>query len=117
MRSLVLGVACAIALVLTGLLPSASVKAHPGETQQASIDENGLPATGLDSAISGNATVVAFVSFEPLASEDTDDDADLYLRDRVNDSTTLIAPPYELGDPDSSFTADPDISADGSRDR
>ncbi len=81
----------------------------------------GAPTTGdsNDASVSRNAQFVAFSTTGALTAEDTNNDEDIYRRDTVNGTTTLVSRgdtvagvPGPVGDKGSFF---PSISPDGRR--
>jgi Tol biopolymer transport system component len=83
-----------------------------GTTDAASIDSTGAVRTGTDAWISDDARFVAFTSYEPLVSADTNAISDVYLRDRQAGTTTLVSAKLD----GSLFPSDsywPSISGDG----
>jgi Tol biopolymer transport system component len=84
-------------------------------TVLASAASDGTPASGPASAasLSGNGRFIAFVSSAGnLVPGDTNDDADVFLRDRVTGRTTVVSATPE-GVPGNGFSTRPDVSPDG----
>jgi Tol biopolymer transport system component len=84
-----------------------------GTTTRASLDANGLEATGDSTlpAISQDGRFVAFSTFAPLVSEDTNGASDIYVRDLVLRTTTLVS--VGVGGLANGDSFLPSLSADG----
>jgi Tol biopolymer transport system component len=86
-------------------------------TERVSVDNNGAQALGVNAAsdqpsISGDGRYVAFILYSPLVPNDTNGNADVYVRDRQTGTTELIS--VGLGGTAANDTsAEPSISADG----
>ena len=108
----------AVGVTLTAGAATGAAERAPGN-QLVAIHEDGSQATA-KSSINGSAQVtsaagrrVVFSTEAPLVDEDTNGRYDVYLRDTVAGSTTLVsALGAKLGNGDS---FEPTISADGSR--
>ena len=85
-----------------------------GRTERASFAANGEPADGNVPALSANGRFVAFSSFDDIAPEDTNGDADIYVYDRRTGDTeqVSVASDGTQGDHGTSSQR-PAISADG----
>jgi Tol biopolymer transport system component len=90
-------------------------------TERVSLSDTGAQATGasFDSQISDDGRYVAFVSSARLSAADTDSINDVYVRDRVAETTTLVSVglptfPSPVGAQEAAPASDPVISGDGS---
>lgn len=84
-----------------------------GFTERVSVDsnENQLLGSSLGGSISADGRYVAFYTDEDIASNDSNNDFDIYLRDRQLGITTLIS--EDLGGVAAGQSFEPVISADG----
>jgi Tol biopolymer transport system component len=92
--------------------------AHADQISRVSVDSAGMEGTGAStkSRISGDGRFVVFLSQSQLDSDDTDTGGrtDIFLRDRLNGTTTLISRLPALLASNSGVTDDePDVSDDG----
>ena len=85
-----------------------------GTTELVSVDAAGNNGTtpALQPVISGNGDLVAFLTFDAFDTRDTNGIGDIYLRDRIGNTTQLVSvhPVNGVGD-DQSFS--PSMSLDG----
>jgi Tol biopolymer transport system component len=65
--------------------------AEPGDQSIVSLNENGEPAQGGYSAISGDGRYVVFDTYAALVAADTNGKTDIYLRDRIAGVTALVS--------------------------
>ena len=90
-------------------------------TERVSLTDTGAQAAhaSSDSKISDDGRFVVFVSNARLSASDTDSIDDVYVRDRVAGTTTLVSTalptfPPPVGEQDAAAASDPVISGDGS---
>ena len=72
------------------------------------------PGGGTQPSISGDGTRVAFMSFEDLTSDDTNNQRDVYVYDFVTGETTLVSRPTGSGPAPPMGSSSPALSGDGS---
>jgi Tol biopolymer transport system component len=105
-------------LLVVGQGPAAVAAVSPGTTVRASVLNNGsqAPGGGSRSTISGNGRYVAFVGRELDPLDRNDRNRDVYVRDLVAGTTTLISTGTDIEgavQPSTGDSDEPSISADG----
>jgi hypothetical protein len=101
------------AIALLGVLADSSTAA-PGSTSLVSVDRLGNPGNGFSGLSSINADgryVVFYSSASNLVQNDTNNNADIFVRD-MHTGTTELASVDSSGNPGIDFTFWPSISAD-----
>jgi Tol biopolymer transport system component len=85
-----------------------------GTLKRVSLTNGGAEADfgGDTPTISGDGRYVAFISYDQLSAEDTNDFGDVYVRDTLANTTTLVSKPAGGGVANDN-SSDPVISADG----
>ncbi|MCC7078730.1 MAG: PKD domain-containing protein [Acidimicrobiia bacterium] len=94
-----------------------------GDTHRMDVGVDGhLSTTGQDPDISADGRYVAFTSCDPVLAppyeaDETEPfpfcDFDVFVRDRLRDTTKRVTVPWNNTDPDNVLTREPAISADG----
>lgn len=102
-----------VLLLAADALLAAAAPAHPAPTTEpVDVTSEGAPSPGESGrpVISGDGRWVVFSSGARLAPDDTSDAVDVYVRDLVQDETTLVTPAPDERD---RLNYDPAISDDG----
>ncbi|QUQ62602.1 choice-of-anchor D domain-containing protein [Kutzneria sp. CA-103260] len=112
------GLLATTVLLVVGQGPAAVAAVSPGTTVRASVLNNGsqAPGGGAQSAISANGRYVAFVGLELDPLDRNSRHRDVYVRDLVAGTTTLISAGTDLEgaiQPSTGDNDEPSISADG----
>ncbi|MCZ7535500.1 MAG: IPT/TIG domain-containing protein [Acidimicrobiia bacterium] len=88
-----------------------------GTTVRASVKSNGNEGDeeedNYESAISADGNTVAFVTYEPFASDDLNEEEDVYVRELATSKTRLVSRRNSGTVPADGGFGPPDISADG----
>lgn len=109
-----LGLALTLAGTGAALAPHADAASPTAMTERASVADDGseIPGDSFTQTISADGRYVAFATESPLDPKDSDTLYDVYVRDRLLKTTTLVSVATN-GDKANSSSGDPSLSADG----